>query len=68
MSHANGELDGYCQDCIDEAAQGFPICRSADPADDQPNPVCGWCGHLVSTGAGWVPAPPVPLTFTEGLR
>lgn len=61
MSHANGERDGYCRDCIAEAARGFPICRSAEPADDRPDAPCAWCGHqTTSAGAGRVPAKPAP--------
>lgn len=70
MNHANGERDGYCRECIDEVARGFPICRSAEPADDQPDPPCAWCGHLVTTsaGVGWVPAKPAPAPIFGEVR
>lgn len=61
-THAAGELDGYCQDCIAEQGKGYPVCRGADPAGPPNDDHCAWCGHPVTTsaGVGGVPAQPTP--------
>jgi len=48
VTHAGGEVRGYCRDCIKDMREGgeHPVCRSAEQAHDMR--YCAWCGHEVT--------------------